>query len=682
MNLKYDGEDVAPSYLTWVFYTLCVLIVSAPLVFSFHFTTYNAPKYALVQILTGLMLLGIFFEKMQGTSPGGLRTPLDLPLILFLGWSCLSSLHAVNFHESLRFILQQLAFVALYFVVTRTVRKKEEILKILWISVSVGFLVALYGLFQYITSERPVSERYLDVKSTLGYPNYVGQYLILVLPLAVFLLCVQRDLKTRAILKVFSGVLLAGLLVTRSRGAWLGLGSAFFLGAALLFNRSLSGVRKPGFLNGLRIGPKKLAALLLILAFWILLSLAFVPPFHRFVRTIFTDISTILDPTYLTNAIRLLTWKATLQMVQDHPWLGVGAGNFKLFYPLYRPQEERELSGSNTWMVQTHNDYLQILAELGPLGLLLFLWIIYRILRVFTRSMAQVLTKEDRYLLAGMGVGILATLIHTFFDFNLQNPVSGSYFWILVGLLVAYGNLGGASVIHNVADPVFRIPPAAFCATRDVLYNLQAAALVGGAVGIFFLGKPLIADYHLRQAELGSIQGRVSEALAHLEKAGRQDPYDINIRFFEGKVYEEAGDYDKAIRAYRACLNLHPYYENAYNNLGTALAKKGLYPEAEESYRKSLEINPYFVESHQNLGLVYYHLNQPENARFHLEKVLSIRPATPATYKILGLVYGNQLKDYEKAIYYWETYLKLNPQDKDRAALQREIDRMKKTLER
>ncbi|BAS27917.1 O-antigen ligase family protein [Limnochorda pilosa] len=83
------------------------------------------------------------------------------------------------------------------------------------------------------------------------------------------------------------------------------------------------------------------------------------------------------------NVQRFRIWEGSLKLIRDHPWLGVGPGNFELAYPQYRLPEEYEHA------MTPHNLYLNITTGWGiPGALILFGWIAWVMLRNLRRSMA------------------------------------------------------------------------------------------------------------------------------------------------------------------------------------------------------------------------------------------------------------------------------------------------------
>ena len=127
---------------------------------------------------------------------------------------------------------------------------------------------------------------------------------------------------------------------------------------------------------------------------------------------------------------RLSYSKQALAMAVDFPVLGTGFGTFREAHYLYSPgTSAREL-------VRAHNDYAQLAAECGLLGAVAMGWALVLLL---ARGVVPVLLRgrgPDRWPVRGIALGILALLIHSFFDFNLQIYSNGILFVFLCALLL------------------------------------------------------------------------------------------------------------------------------------------------------------------------------------------------------------------------------------------------------
>lgn len=124
-------------------------------------------------------------------------------------------------------------------------------------------------------------------------------------------------------------------------------------------------------------------------------------------------------------------WRDTLAMIRENWLTGVGLGAFETAYPLYSK------SNGTVIVSQAHNDYLQIVADCGVLGGVLAIWFVV----VFFKSLFQAIQHRDEVMSVmalGCGAGMVAILVHSLFDFNLQLPSNALLF------------LGLAAVVSNI----------------------------------------------------------------------------------------------------------------------------------------------------------------------------------------------------------------------------------------
>ena len=128
--------------------------------------------------------------------------------------------------------------------------------------------------------------------------------------------------------------------------------------------------------------------------------------------------------------IRLTYWWTGLMMAREHFWTGVGLGNFGTMYPQY------QYIGAGD--VQTaHNDYLQVFAETGVFGGLMFIgfWGYFVLW-----GARRILIEPDVYYriaLAGLYGGVVAFLVHSLVDFNFYNPTLVSLAFFAAGAFYA-----------------------------------------------------------------------------------------------------------------------------------------------------------------------------------------------------------------------------------------------------
>ena len=134
---------------------------------------------------------------------------------------------------------------------------------------------------------------------------------------------------------------------------------------------------------------------------------------------------------------RRLLWGEALDMIRERPWLGFGPNTYSKMEPLYK---SKKIYTDNQY---AHNSYLQMAAETGLLGILSFLSLVGYAWTVcyaaFRRSGPSFLSS------AGMALnfGLLAFLIHSVIDTNLQSLLLVNTLWLALGMAWAAKRLIG-----------------------------------------------------------------------------------------------------------------------------------------------------------------------------------------------------------------------------------------------
>ena len=402
---------------------------------------------------------------------------------------------------------------------------------------------------------------------------------------------------------------------------------------------------------------------------------------------------TDIDKTFSGQA-RLYMYRNTIGMIRDNLFLGVGFGNFKYIYPRYRDRGEWALSGLNTRVEEAHNEYLQILSEVGVIGFIAFGWILFLI----GRMSLWIIRKEDlgrsSFIAIASMMGISATLVQSLFDFNLQNPASGVTFWITVGFLeVIYQSLqkkeseGVHVSLAPSTAPGLVFEDGAEKGELGLTFSIRSRTLRGG-IGFFILAclvigivgsvRPAIGDYYLKQGRDYMDVRNWERAFFNFEKGRVYAPYHFDLYFHLGQTTDQLKGYERAVEAYQRCIALHPYFIEARNNLGTIYIKLGRIDEAIEEFKGAIEINPYHPGLHNNLGYLYSKRNLFNKALEEYQEVLKLEPENPEVHKNLGLLYFYKLEDYPRAQRYWQKYLALNPYDPQNDLIRNRIEEIKK----
>jgi O-antigen ligase len=275
-------------------------------------------------------------------------------------------------------------------------------------------IVAAYGIFQQITGTASSvwldTEMFSDISgrvvSTFENPNMLGNYLIMIIPICAAFLFSSKSSRGVVSFGIPLMLMLFCLVFTWARGAWLGL-----IFAAFVFI----------FIMG------RHAVTLTALGIIAIPFLPFVLPDSILNR--FMSIGNLGDS---STSYRVYIWRGSLNMARDFftGGIGVGEGAFREVYPYY------SLSGIEA-APHSHNLFLQIMIELGFLGLVLFTFIcVFLVLGVFTKIKGT-LSVRVKLVAGGCLCGTLAALAQGMTDYIWYNYRVFFIFWALIGLSCA-----------------------------------------------------------------------------------------------------------------------------------------------------------------------------------------------------------------------------------------------------
>lgn len=334
-------------------------------------------------------------EEGQPSRPG-LRDPLDLAVLFLVSVSFISPFFAdfkrVAWRELRLVILEPAAF----YLMLRTSRlDRRAVWRVVDFFVAGGVAVAVIGLIQYglgvnlITAEGGLPR----LRSVYGSPNNVGLYLGRVLPVLLAVALFAGHPRRRLAYGLAALPVAAAILLSFSKGAL------------------LLGVPASLLTIGLLAGGRWLWATLAA----VVAAGAAAAPLLRLPR-----FASLFDLQSGTTFFRLRLWQATLSMIRDHPWLGVGLDNFLYHYRgryiLPDAWQEPDLSHPHNWL-------LDHWARLGIFGVAAGVWLQIAFWRA-ALPLRRLRDPDSRALALGL-MGLMADLLahglvdHSFFLIDL-----------------------------------------------------------------------------------------------------------------------------------------------------------------------------------------------------------------------------------------------------------------------
>jgi O-antigen ligase len=223
-----------------------------------------------------------------------------------------------------------------------------------------------------------------------------------VLPLVISYNLIDLSIKKRFLTILCSFLTSLSIIFTNTRGAWLGaVGGVIFLSI---------------FKN------KKLIFGIIVL---VLLSSVFVPSFLQ-------RASTIPDFNNDSNYERLLMWQSAFNMFKDYPILGAGLGMFSELYPTQYVLPEAEVKHRR----YAHNIIMNMIAEIGIIGLGAFLFLIYSMFKLGINLAKKLDDEYWSYIIFSLLAGIFSFLIQGLTFYNIGVSHTGKAFWLISALLM------------------------------------------------------------------------------------------------------------------------------------------------------------------------------------------------------------------------------------------------------
>ena len=315
-------------------------------------------------------------------------------------------------HDTFSQALLYVAYALLCFLSAQTLLRGSQARKLALIFIVYGTAVAAFALLQGIS---PNGKLYWIRQPRMGgniYGPYVNHNhyaglmeLLLPIPLVLSLTQLAHE-RERTAAGVAAALMAGTLFLSGSRGGMLAILVELAL-LSILLVRQKKGVR-------LAAGAAGFVAVLLVLLVWV----GGRELTHR-VSTISTEART-----EISGGMRLSIDRDTLRMFRRKPLLGWGLGAFPVVYPEFRSFY------TNFFVNEAHNDYLQLLAEMGLAGFAAMLWFWVVLGRAALPKLKNWTTDISGAVTLAATLSVTGILVHSFFDFNLQIPANAALFYV------------------------------------------------------------------------------------------------------------------------------------------------------------------------------------------------------------------------------------------------------------
>ena len=366
------------------------------------------------ETLLAACFIWLLVEWLNGRGERLAVTPLDAPLLLLAGVSFFQMLNVGSYPdiavEGFRVVIQYTLF---YLIGSRWLKDDSRAEILVRGFLITGGALAIHGFLQFLMKV-PTPASWTDqaevavgtrVFSIVGSPNILGSIMVLFLPLA-FAVLIRPGMKPamRIILTAVVGAMGLCVLLTQSRGAWLGLAVAMVVFCLMV---------RPAWL--------------LILSGGAFASLLLPPVFNR--------VAYLFTPQFIVSSQRggrMLRYETGFRMFLDHPWTGTGLGEFGGAVAM----NHKNLFPATFYM---DSYWLKTLVEMGIPGIAAFAVLIGFLLVWGVRAVRRAEAGKDRLMAAGVFAGLCGVVLHNFLENIFEVPYMVAYFWLMAALLMYWG---------------------------------------------------------------------------------------------------------------------------------------------------------------------------------------------------------------------------------------------------
>jgi len=291
--------------------------------------------------------------------------------------------------------MKKLLLIPIVYVIADQMASASRARELARIVIGFAAIVSLYGIASYTFSGEA------RLMATQAMPITAGGLLMMVSCLAIPLAFYGTRGWERVLLLLSIGVMLLALILTKTRGAWIG-----FCAGVL----AMAGVKGWRFLLG---------ALLIVLVAWFLLPHELSERLMQGVRLEYEGVKE-----------RLAMWRASLMILHDFPVTGVGLIDLQQTHAVYSNPGVRKIHG------HLHNNLVQVAVTMGIFGLTIFLGVLFTLVREQFAAHRRI--AADKSYLKALSLGCLGVSVgfmtHGLFECTLCDAETVMLFWFVVGM--------------------------------------------------------------------------------------------------------------------------------------------------------------------------------------------------------------------------------------------------------
>jgi tetratricopeptide (TPR) repeat protein len=676
-----------------IFYLFAFLIFFVPIVlWPYTSEVFEFNKVVLVYLLTTLIAAAWTIRCIIERKFVFRRTILDIPLLIFFGSQLISTILSIDFRTSVfgyysRFnggLLSTVCYLLLYWAFVSNFEKSDT-LKLIKVWFASAVLVSFYGVLEHFGIDKNiwVQDVQSRVFSSLGQPNWLATWVTALIPVA-WAFTLNSKFKSFGFWIYFGLSILFfwTLIFTKSRSGFLGFGVACVIFWSAVAWQNIK--KLPTLIPSLLIVGFAFIAVCLISGTQLTPSLISMlkrqPTVNNQQSTVALADTALETGGTESGVIRKIVWNGALQVWLHYPLFGTGTETFAFSYYLYRPAAHNLTSEWNFIYNKAHNEFLNIAANTGTMGLLSYLTLIVFSIVQISKS-KFLISKQIPNPKLGNSKNYLGQLE--------QLGISNLSFALLAGFMsLSVSNFFGFSVVPTQLE-FFLFPALAIALTKSEEEKTKSAISINTAQKVAFGALLLLTSYFLlltcrywyadtlyNQGENMNSVSRPDLAIPALSQAIKLTPWQaiyygelansyaiVAMASDQAKDTTHAAEFaNLAIESVRNAVNMAPanvnlrrtmfgvyvrlstinekYLINAgdtvaatiklaptdaklYYNLGIVDANLGQYQAADTSFQKAIELKANYGDARIEYAALLVHLKRNDEAKVQLNYILT-----------------------------------------------------------
>jgi O-antigen ligase len=580
----------------------------SPVFLEFTFFNVTPGNFKTVWGIFGVSVVTILwmYSQLKLSSIVIKKTKLYTPILAFIIWSFVSILWIEEGYLAIITLAKFVSYAVIFFIVINSFesfKSAEFILKLLVISMT---LVSIIGLSQYYFYDNYFFQYIFSTNhplgSTFGNRNMATHFIVMVFPVSIVYLLFSKSNKKITFYSLTIFISIWFIVFTMARQAYVSIALELFAIFAFIL---LDFYKHKGksLLAQSELKLSKFIALIVIVISTIIVSNLTKDGWD------FNGSEKLKRVVSITQEeggnSRLPAWINTLHMVKDNPFLGVGVGQWQQSYAQYYDKSIKDVIYNEKTRLRTlHNEYLQMLSELGIVGYIFLLWLLYltvsRIFHILTNYL-----HPYRVQVLAVSLGMLGFSVVAFFSFPIRVYLPAFLMMVYIAMIELMAN--------DSSNNKFK--------KKVRKYQIKIIII------LFFIAMVFV--------------NKTSFSWLNAE-SHRQ-----NAQFFEfDKMWKQTEN------AAMQSLRLNSWDWRAYSLAGFSKYKLGRGEEAIPYLKKSLDISPFNTIILRDLALIYHDTDNHEMEKKVLDFILRIDPKSViASARLIHILKKEKLFDDLNIVY-------------------------------